>query len=204
MGWLIALVALIALGFLPLGFRAIYREKQPGVWLLIGPLRLRIYPGKPKEDKEESKLDKKPDKSVPKSKEKTDKEKNKGGSYQDFLPVVKVIFEFLEEFRRKIRVNCLEMKLVMAGDDPSDLAVNYGKTWAVVGGLMTQLERFFVIKKRDVDVACDFTSEKTSIYVRLDATITLGRTLHLLSWHGARILKHLLKLRKLRKGGAKL
>ncbi len=204
MGWLIALAVLVALGFLPLGFRAIYREKKPGVWLLIGPLRLRVYPGKPKEENGENKTEKKPAKTAPKSKEKADDDKKKGGSYQDFLPIVKVIFEFLGEFRRKIRVNCMELKLVMAGDDPSDLAVNYGKAWAAVGGLMPQLERLFVIKKRDVDVACDFTGEKTSIYVKLDATITLGRILHLLSWHGVRVLKHLLKLRKLRKGGAEL
>lgn len=204
MGWLITLAVLVALGFLPLGFRAVYREKQPGVWILIGPFPLQVYPGKPKKESGESKPEKKPVKSAPKAKETAEGEQKKGGSYRDFLPIVKVIFEFLGEFRRKIRVNCLELKLMMAGDDPSDLAVNYGKAWAAVGNLMPQLERLFVIKKRDVDVACDFTGEKTSVYVRLDATITLGRTLYLLSWHGVRILKHLLKLRKLRKGGAEL
>jgi len=92
----------------------------------------------------------------------------------------------------------------MGGDDPSALAINYGRAWAALGNLMPQLERFFVIKKRDLEVECDFTSDKTLIYAKADVTITVARTIHLLSRYGIRVLKDLLNLRKLRKGGAKL
>lgn len=196
MGWLIGLAAVIATLFLPLGFSAIYRQSDPGVWLLIGPLRLRVYPG--------NKKDKKPQK--PKKTTSADKHKDetKGGSYRDFLPVVRTIVEFLGEFRRKIRVRRLELKVVLAGGDPSDLAVNYGKAWAALGSLLPQLERLFVIKKRNLEVECDFIAEETLIYARIDATISVVKTLHLLSRHGIKILKHLLELKKLRKGGAQL
>jgi len=200
MGWVIALAVLVGLAFLPLGFSAVYRDKQPGVWLILGPVRLKVFPGKPKEKKPKSK----PQKSVPKKSQKSPSKPEKGGSYQDFLPVLKTILDFLSQFRRKIRVNRLEMKLILAGGDPSDLAVNYGKAWTALGNLMPHLERLFVIQKRDLEVECDFVASSTLIYVRLDATITLGRTLHLLSWHGVRILRELLKLKKLRKGGAKV
>ena len=199
MGWLIALAIILGLAFLPLGFSAIYQDKQPGVWLILGPVKRKVYPGRPKEEKPKT-LSKK---SVsPKTKTKAISSQ-KGGSYQDFLPVAKAIIDFLGQFRRKIRVNRLEMKLILAGGDPSDLAVNYGKAWTALGNLMPHLERLFVIKKRDLEVECDFAGSSTLIYVRIDATITLGRTLHLLSLHGVRILKELLKLKKLRKGGAK-
>ena len=200
MGWLIALAVLCGLAVIPIGFRAVYRDSQTGVWLLIGPLKLRVYPGKPKEKK----LKEEKKKSETKKSGTSGGNAPKGGSYRDFIPVVKAIVAFLEEFRRKIRVNDLQMKLILAGGDPCDLAVNYGKAWAALGNLMPQLERVFVIKKRDLDVECDFTSDTTLIYVKLDATITIGRTLYLLSWHGVKILGHLLKLKKLRKGGAKL
>lgn len=60
--------------------------------------------------------------------------------------MVKVALNFLGDFRRKLRVNRLELKLILAGGDPCDLAVNYGRAWTAVGNLMPQLERLFVIK----------------------------------------------------------
>ena len=193
MGILIALAVLTALAFLPLGFSAIYRQSDPGVWLLIGPFRFRVYPGKKKEKQ-----------SKKQTSESRKKDAKKGGSYRDFLPVIRTIFAFLGEFRRKICVRRLELKVVLAGDDPSDLAVNYGRAWAALGSLTPQLERLFTIKKRDLEVECDFTAEETLIYARMDATLTLFRTVHLLSKHGIQILKDLLELKKLRKGGARL
>ena len=191
MGWLITLAVLCGLAFLPIGFRAVYRKSDPGVWVLIGPFRFRVYPKRKEKDKPDTK-----------TKQKTKNDRKEGRSYRDFQPVIKTIFEFLGEFRRKIRVRDLELKLILAGDDPSDLAVNYGRGWAILGNLMPQLERYFVIKKRDLEVQCDFAADETLIFARLDAMITLARTLHLLSWHGVKILKQLLKLKKYEKGGA--
>ena len=99
-------------------------------------------------------------------------------------------------------MNRLELKLILAGGDPCDLAVNYGRAWAAVGNLMPQLERLFVIKKRDVEVECDFTASETLVIARLDLTITLGRLLGLAIVYGIRALREFLKLQKKRKGGA--
>ena len=193
MGWLIAAAVICGLAFLPIGFRAIYRKDAPGVWLLIGPFKFRVYPKATTKEK------------APETKTKSaGKPSEKGGSYQDFQPVISTITEFLGEFRRKIRVNHLEMKMILAGDDPADLAVNYGRAWIALGNLMPQLERLFIIKKRNLEVECDFAATETLIFARLDATITLARTVHLLTHHGAKVLKQLMKLRKLQKGGAKL
>ena len=191
MGWLITIAVLCSLAFFPLGFRAVYRKAAPGVWVLIGPFRLRVYPKRKQKDKPDTK-----------TKQKAKNDRKEGRSYRDFQPVIKTIFEFLGEFRRKIRVRHLELRLILAGDDPSDLAVNYGRGWAILGNLMPQLERYFVIKKRDLEVQCDFAADETLVFARLDATITLARTLHLLSSHGVKTLKQLLKLKKYEKGGA--
>lgn len=200
MGWLIALAVLCALCFMPIGVRAVYREEKPGIWLLIGPVKYLVYPGKPKEEKPKEKSETQKTKKTGKAESKS----QKGGSLSGFQPVLKAVFDFLSQFRRKIRINHLEMKLILAGGDPSNLALNYGKAWAALGNLMPQLERMFVIKKRNLEVECDFAGDKTRVYARADATITIGRTLHLLSGHGIKVLKELLKLKKLRKGGAKL
>ena len=115
---------------------------------------------------------------------------------------MKIALDFLGDFRRKLRVNNLELKLILAGDDPCDLAVNYGRAWAAVGNLLPRLERLFVIQKQNVEVQCDFTASETLVIARLDLTITLGRLLSLAVVYGIRALREFMILQKKRKGGA--
>lgn len=202
-GWLIALGILILLAILPLGVSAVYNTDGPLVRIIIGPVRWTVFPGKQKKEKEKPKKEKKqPAKKAPK--EKKEKEPSeKGGSWTDFLPLVKTALAFLGDFRRKLRVNRLEMNLILAGGDPCDLALNYGRAWAAVGNLFPLLENVFVIRKRDVKVQCDFTADTTRIFARLDLTITFGRLLVLALYYGIRALVQYISIQNKRKGGAK-
>ena len=197
MGWIAAAVLLILILLLPIGVRVIYDEAGGTVWISAGPVYLCVYPGKDKP------------KGTQKAREsgaefaKTKRAKN-GGSYADFLPIVEDVIELLLVLRRKIRVRRLEMKLVMAGDDPCDLAVNYGKAWMALGNLIPVLERVFIIQKRNLEVQCDFTERKTVIYARLDITLELIRLLGIVLRHGTRILKKYQTIFDKRKGGVKL
>lgn len=207
MGWLIAAGVLVLLAVLPLGVSAVYDEAGPVVRLIAGPIRVCVYPSKSKKDKAPKKSKEKAAKSEKPAKEKKprqeEKTEKKGGSFRDFFPLISLVLELLGDFRRKLRVNRLELRLILAGDDPCDLAVNYGKAWAALGNLMPQLERIFTIQKRNVEVECDFTSDKTLIFARLDLTITLGRLLSMSVYHGIRILRQYLTIMKIRKGGVK-
>ena len=130
--------------------------------------------------------------------------KKKGGSILDFLPLVKVGLDFLGEFfGKKLHVNRLELKITLAGGDPCDLALNYGRAWEALGNLWPRLERMMVIQKRDINIQCDFEGDKTLIYTRLDISITLGRLIGIAVRYGWRALVTFLKIRKKRKGGAK-
>ena len=135
---------------------------------------------------------------------KTSSDEKKGGSLTDFLPFVKLALDFLGDFRRKLRMKELYLRLILASDDPCDLAVNYGKTWTAVGNFLPALERWFVIKKRDVEVKCDFTASETKVIARVEITITLGRLLSLAAVYGFRGIKEFLVFRNKRKGGAEL
>ena len=115
---------------------------------------------------------------------------------------MKVGLDFLGEFRRKLRLDKLELKLILGGGDPDDLAVNYGKAWAAVGNLMPQLERIFVIRKRNIEVECDFMAEQTLVIARVQVTITVGRLLATLVRYGIRAMREYLKITNKRKGGA--
>lgn len=222
MGWIITFAILFLLAILPLGVRLRYNADGALVKLIIGPIKLQIVPGKKKTPKKKKEKPK-PDKAEKKQKkEKIKKEaqpkqvgdanppkpaevpekKEQGGSVLDFLPLVKTLFDFLGDFRRKLRIKKLYLKLIMAGGDPYNLAMNYGKAWAATGNLLPKLEQWFVIKKRDIEVECDFVAEKTTVIAHMDISITLGRLLAAVCKFAWKALIKYLQIKKKRKGGA--
>ena len=210
MGWLITLGILVLLAVLPLGVRVRYDEDGVRLDVKAGLLKIPILPAKKKpagkaEKKKPVKETKAASSTPPatgsKSAAKPEEKPKKGGSVLDFLPLVRVALNLLNDFRRKLRVERLELKIILAGGDPAKLAINYGRTGAAVGNLMPQLERILVIKKRDINIECDFTAPETLITARVDVTITLGRLLGLLALYGFRGIKEFLNIRKKRKGG---
>lgn len=208
MGWVIFFAVVLLLAILPLGVFVSYDEDGVLVKIVAGPVKITLFPRPKKEKKSEKKPKKKtsasPAEQLPKPPQppKQVPEKKKGGSWTDFLPLVQVALDFLGSFCRKLRIDQLELKLTMAGDDPCDLAVNYGRAWAAVGNLMPQLERLFVIKKRNIEVACDFTASQTLVKFRSEATITLGRLVSLAVVYGIRVFREFWKIKTKRKGGA--
>ena len=201
MGWLVALLILFLLAILPLGASVLYDEDGPRVRILAGPVKIQVFPmkKKAKKDKPKKESKKKPAKGA-----KSEAKSKSGGSWTDFLPLVRIALDLLNDFRRKLRVNELKLHLTMAGDDPCDLAVNYGRMNASLAALIAQLERFLVIKKRDVHIDCDFAADETVILARLDLTITLGRILSIAAVYGVRGLITFLNIKKQREGGADL
>jgi hypothetical protein len=205
MGWLITLGILVILAWLPLGATVRYNDQGVALKVIAGPVRIPILPKKKAQEKKKPKKEEKPKKKQPVAK-KTEAPKpqdEKGGPVTDFLPLVQTALDLLNAFRKKLRINHLYLKLIMASDDPCDLAVNYGKANAAMGNLLPLLERCFVIKKRDIEIECDFESDKTVIIARADLTITLGRLLGILIWYGVKALKQFLSIQNKRKGGNK-
>ena len=208
MGWLIFLAILVLLAILPLGASVLYDADGPRVRIVAGPVKIQVFPMKKKPKKDKTKKEK-PQKEQKKPAQAGEAQKpfpkpKTGGSWTDFLPLVQVVLDLLNDLRRKLRVNELKLHLTLAGDDPCDLAVNYGRMNASLAALIAQLERVLVIQKRDVHVDCDFTANETVILARLDLTITLGRILSIAVRYGVRGLMTFLKIKKQREGGADL
>ncbi len=206
MGWLIALGVLALLAITPIGIHLRYNSDGVFLQAVAGLIRITLLPQKKKpkaaKEKKAEPKPKKPAKKAKPQKSKVPAQKEKGGSVTDFIPLVKVGLDFLGEFRRKLRLDKLELKLILGGGDPDDLAVNYGKAWAAVGNLMPHLERIFVIRKRDIEVECDFTADQTLVIARVQITITIGRLLATLVRYGIRAVREYLKIMNKRKGGA--
>lgn len=206
MGIWITAAFLLALAILPLGIRVRYNEAGFLLRVIAGPLKITVFPRKKKPKKQKAKQKKQNAEKSPESTDSGDtppqppkplpEPKEKGGSLTRFLPLVRLGLKFLGDFRRKLRVDNLCLRLILAGDDPCDLAVNYGRVWAAASNLMPQLERLFVIKKRDIQVECDFTAEEISVIAHVDITITLGRLLTLAVVYGIRVLFEFLSMKR--------
>lgn len=197
MGWLIFLGVLVLLGCLPLGVRLNFDEGGFRAAVLIGKIPVPLYPVPrwlqnmtSRHQKKEQPPEPKPKGAEPQSREQP------GGGIQRFLPFVRLGLDLLGDFRRKLRVNFLRLRLTLAGEDPCDLAVNYGRAWAALGNLMPRLERALVIRKRDVEIQCDFQAEETTVVFAMDLTMTLGRLLGLALGYGVRALKLFLTMKK--------
>lgn len=217
MGWLVTLGVVVLLAIIPLGISAAYNEKGALVRLILGPIKWTLFPRKKrsKASKKKHPADKAVEVTAPHTEPEeapADKPQTtaspspepKGGSIKDFIPFVTLAGDFLNSLRQKLRVERLELNVVLAGDDPCDLAVNYGRACAAVAGLDPQLHRFFVIKKQNIHVGCDFNEEKTLISARLDITLTLGRLLSMAVVYGVRALREYIKIKNKRKGGAQV
>lgn len=221
MGWLIALLILALIGFFPLGAYVRYDSQGFVVKILAGFLRITVFPLKKKRKRKKTKPEPAKQEQAqqesampgtmevspqqPQSKLDAEKDKGKetnGGKIQDFLPMVRVALEFLNQFRKMLRVNHLQLKLILAGDDPCDLAVNYGRAWAALDNLLPMLEKVVSIKKRDVEVECDFTAQDTLITAQAELTLFFWQLLFLGAVYGFRMIKELLIFKKKRKGGA--
>lgn len=213
---LIVLLVLAALALLPVGARVRYDEDGVSLKLAVGPMRIGILPKKKKTAKQQEKeARKKKEKAAKKQAEKAEKAKKsaeekkpaaqtpapekKGGSVLDFLPLLEPVAGFLGAFRRRLLLRRLVLKVTFAGGDPCELALHYGQAWAAVGNLMPHLERWFRIRKREINVQCDFTGGSTAILADLYVTITVGWVLGLGVHYGLRALKAFLQVKKKRK-----
>lgn len=200
MGWLIAFAILFLIGCIPLGANIQYSADGFHVKIILGVIRVTVFPI-PKWLKRSKKADSKSEKPVDheKAAKKTDeKPKASGGKLSDFMPFVRLGLELLNTFRKKLRINHLYLKLILAGDDPCDLAINYGRAWAAAGNLISAMERAFVIKKRNVEVGCDFTADQVCISADIDLTITVGRVLAIGFVYGIKAIKEFLSFKKKR------
>lgn len=133
--------------------------------------------------------------NAPKPPEPPKEKEPDSGSLMDFLPLVELVLKFVGEFFHKtIHIDVLYLKMTMAGGDPADLAINYGNTWAALGNLWPYIDRMFTIKKRDIQIQCDFEASESLVNARVDITITLARLLGLVFGYAFRILTKFLMI----------
>lgn len=199
MWFLVLCIVLLLIACIPLGVNVRYNADGVYIRAVLSAVKIQVYPLpfwlRKKENKTSAKVDSKPENSKPKA-EKTAEAKKSGGKLTDFIPLLKVGLSFLDGFRRKLRINKLELILTMAGDDPCDLAIHYGQANAAAETILSLLGSAFVICRQKVQILCDFLGEETKVSLDMEITITVGRLLSLAVYHGIRALKVFYSIKK--------
>ena len=197
---LVIFAVLVLIGCIPVGVDA--RYSADGVFLMakLGPFLLQLLPQKPKKKPKKRKpQQKQPKKKTPAKAEPQEKKPNPllSGGVDGLMQLLDLAFDTLGDLRRKLRVNELTLYVLIGGaDDPAKAAMGYGRAWAAIGAITPSLERLFVIKKRDIRPALDYTISNTQIDAHLVTTITIGRSLALALRAGIRFLKILNERKK--------
>ena len=196
---LVIFAVLVLIGCIPVGVDA--RYSADGVFLTakLGPFRLQLLPQKPKKKPQKRKPQQKQPKKTPAKVEPKEKKPNPllSGGVDGLMQLLDLAFDTLGDLRRKLRVNELTLYVLIGGaDDPAKAAMGYGRAWAAIGAITPSLERLFVIKKRDIRPALDYTISNTQIDAHLVTTITIGRSLALALRAGIRFLKILNERKK--------
>ena len=165
---------LLALGAL-LGALAEYSAAGLRLKLKVGPLRLMLYPRKPKRPR------RKAGKSSRREKKREERPQPELGGgplalVKRFLPL---IAEAAGRFRRKLRIDVFQLEVTAAAPDPAAAALCFGGVNAFIGMIWPLVEQNFNVKERRLRTRVDFDAEQPSVYLYAAATLTAGQALAL-------------------------
>lgn len=154
------LLAVAVLLLIPVNLRVSYEAGTLQAWLRYASKTITLYP--PGEKKEEKSEPEQRSTAKPKE-EKLKKEKTEPNweqiSYSlDILP--RVLLRALRRTGRRIVITPLKVHLLVAGADPADTAVLYGKLQGVLAATLPPLHKTVRIREQDIRLFLDFCEER--------------------------------------------
>lgn len=184
---LIVLLILVLLGQIRIGAQVEYCDRGLFVRLRFGAFLIPVFPleKKPKEKKPKQ----------PKQKAKPDPKQKKGGLLKLALEFIPLVLDTVKKFRRKLRVDKLDMELIVCDPDPADAALRYGQANALLGTLWQPITQALHVKDGHAHVGVDFDVREPTVYILADATLTIAQTLGLAVVFAAKALGILIRTR---------
>lgn len=161
----ILLLLLVIALCIPVHVRASYDQGEIAAWVHYGPVKLQLFPPPKKEQKEsgpgaETIPEKEPEKK-PKKERKKKKPRAKINREQIFYSLEAlppILLRALRRVGRRIWVEPLKLHILVAGSDPADTALLYGRLEAVLAGILPPLHRLVRIEEQDIQLFLDFTA----------------------------------------------
>ncbi len=201
---LIILLALILLVFfVPYGIDVSFEECVLRVKVAAGPIRIQLFPRKPKTkhqlERERHKKEKKEKKAAAKKaqeeKKKAEKpaeqkeetsadetvkvKKERRLDFETLMALLEMALHALRRLFRSFSVDYFKLHCVVAGGDPYNTAMVYGYLCSAVEALPGIGGEGLAVFRRDISVTPDFMADKPEIAVRIVITLQLFKIVHL-------------------------
>ena len=215
--FLLALLAVLLL--LPARVRVMLQEETFFLWAGLGPFRLRLLPWKerqPKEEKKPAKCKKQKrqqepaplpsqmeaDQAAPGDAPQVCRERAKkkrssfgGGKKLDISYIIELLKLGLSaagQFRRALRVDHFFLDCTIASGDAAQTAMAYGAVATGVGLLLPLLEERLRVRKKDIQVVCDFEGTASRVFLDVQMSALVFQLLMI----GIKVLREYLRLGK--------
>lgn len=176
LGVLVLLIALIMI--IPIGFDIGYEQGKVHVSAKAAGAQIKLFPRKKKPDTGEPKppKKKKPKKAKKPKEPKEEKPKEKRGlniTLEEILDLLKAVLDGISYFHNRIRVNRFVLHLTVAGYDPYNVALAYGKINAWLAGI-APLCRKLNARNSDVWTAVDFIDDWPHVDFAIAMSFRIG------------------------------
>lgn len=216
---LFLLVLLLLVLLLPARVRVMLRQEKFFLWVGLGPFRLRLLPWKEKKPKKQKKPEKqekpKPQKResppspppqaarhgeaagpAPQIRKEKESTPVSGGMEKPDIPYIMDLIHLglsaMEQFRRALRVDRFLLDCAIATEDAAKTAMAYGAAAAGMGMFLPLLEENLRVRKKDIQVICDFEGTESQIFLEVQVSALVFQLLII----GIKVLRGFLRLRK--------
>lgn len=180
--WLISLIRV--------GGRVSYGQAGLFAYLLMGPVKLQLFPmANASEGNWRSKA-KKPKKEKPPMAEKHKREPGEGrpGTLSRLMKLLPVVGQACGSLKRKIRIDELELEVIWGGTDAAAVALGYGRANAVLGMLWPVFDHNFKVKRHSFQISADYGRTEPAAELRAAVTMTVGQMMTLGVHYGVKAL----------------
>ncbi len=173
--FLIIVIIFIIIGFLK--FRiVVFLNDEEGIKVKLKIVIVKIFEYPFKEKKQGVKFkSSKDDKKEKKGKKKKKKKKN----FLQIFTVAKIFIKPLPKLliflNKGLKITNLKILMKVAGEDAKKTALDYAKSSTIVFNLLSILEKYCNIKKRNILISPNFLDEKLRYKIFLNAKISIGR-----------------------------
>ena len=179
--WLVSLIRV--------GSRLRYGEAGLFAFALAGPLKIQLFPAKPKEEKpKKKKPKKKKPKKEKKPKEQKPKPEGRPGTLSRLMQLLPVVGQACGALKRKIRIDDLKLDLIWGGSDPAAIALGYGQANAALGMLWPIFDNNFKVKRHSFQIGMDYGRTQPAVELEAAVTFTIGQILALGVHYGVKSL----------------
>lgn len=186
LGAIVAVLVLISL--IRVGGTVEYSRSGTLVHLRAGPLRIQVYPPKPKKKSGEKKP-KRAKKKNPKPQKEEQPEPKPGGQLDTLKAMLPLVADAAGQLRRKVRVDKLLLDVTAAAPDPAMAALSFGGVNAAIGMIWPLLENNFNIGDRRIRIKVDFNLTEPEAYLYASISLRVGQAVALALRLGIRFLK---------------